>query len=51
VIGSLDCGDHTARLVEPVAGELFLPDAEPLTMFEILRSGLERPRVEPPPGS
>lgn len=51
VIGSLDCGDHTARLVEPVAGDLLLPDAEPLTMFDILRGGLDQPRVEPPPGS
>jgi flavin reductase (DIM6/NTAB) family NADH-FMN oxidoreductase RutF len=50
VIDSMDCGDHTARLVEPVAAELWDPDAVPLTMFDILRGGLDDPRVERPPG-
>jgi flavin reductase (DIM6/NTAB) family NADH-FMN oxidoreductase RutF len=50
VVASLDCGDHTARLVEPLAGALLRPDAEPLTMLEIVRRGLDGPRVEPAAG-
>ncbi len=40
VIGSLDCGDHTAWLVEPVGAVLRDADAEPLTMRDILSRGL-----------
>ena len=62
VIESLVCGDHTARLVEPVAAELRDGDATPLTMFEVLAWGLNedsmpaRPPLDPwtgitaPPG-
>jgi flavin reductase (DIM6/NTAB) family NADH-FMN oxidoreductase RutF len=44
VLSSLDCGDHTARLVEPVAACLHLPAAEPLTMIEVLAKGLDERR-------
>lgn len=43
VIGSMDCGDHTARLVEPVAAALLVPDAVPLTTFELFARGLLSP--------
>jgi flavin reductase (DIM6/NTAB) family NADH-FMN oxidoreductase RutF len=42
VLASLDCGDHTARLVEPVGVGLRDPDAEPLTFSEILARGLHQ---------
>jgi flavin reductase (DIM6/NTAB) family NADH-FMN oxidoreductase RutF len=44
VLASLDCGDHTARLVEPVAAQLRDADAVPLRMSEIYGSGLDDPR-------
>lgn len=48
VLASLDCGDHTARLVEPVAAGLRDRAAVPLTMFEVLARGLQQPHVPPP---
>lgn len=36
VIGSLDCGDHDAHLVDPVNAELRKPDVRPLTGLELL---------------
>lgn len=44
VIGSLVCGDHTARLVEPVSAVLRDAQAEPLTMFEVLARKLNEPQ-------
>ena len=44
VLASLGCGDHTARLVEPIAAGLHQPDAEPLTMLEVLAKGLDERR-------
>jgi flavin reductase (DIM6/NTAB) family NADH-FMN oxidoreductase RutF len=43
VINSLDCGDHAARLIEPVMGALHAPDAVPLTVFEMFAMGLIDP--------
>jgi len=43
VLRSMNCGDHTARLVEPVAAELRSPEAAPLTMFELFARGLIQP--------
>jgi flavin reductase (DIM6/NTAB) family NADH-FMN oxidoreductase RutF len=40
VLASMDCGDHTARLVEPVAAVLRDPAAVPLTVFELIARGL-----------
>jgi flavin reductase (DIM6/NTAB) family NADH-FMN oxidoreductase RutF len=40
VIRSLPCGDHTARLVEPVGAVIRDADAPPLTVREILARGL-----------
>jgi flavin reductase (DIM6/NTAB) family NADH-FMN oxidoreductase RutF len=48
VIASLDCGDHTARLVEPVAAHLCDREVVPLTTFEVLARGLKPPHVPPP---
>jgi flavin reductase (DIM6/NTAB) family NADH-FMN oxidoreductase RutF len=48
VLASLDCGDHTARLVEPVAAGLRDRSVVPLTMFEVLARGLQQPHVPPP---
>lgn len=36
VIGSLDCGDHDALLVDPVDCELRQPDVRPLNGLELL---------------
>ena len=47
VLNSMDCGDHTARLLEPVVARLRDFDVVPLTTFEILARGLEEPRVPP----
>lgn len=47
VLDSMNCGDHTAQLLEPVAATLRDFDAVPLTTFEILARGLEEPRVPP----
>ena len=44
VLDSLDCGDHTARLVEPVAATLRDPDAVPLRAAEVYAGGLDDPR-------
>jgi flavin reductase (DIM6/NTAB) family NADH-FMN oxidoreductase RutF len=44
VLSSLDCGDHTARLVEPVYAAVHESAAEPLTMLEVLDRGLDGPR-------
>jgi flavin reductase (DIM6/NTAB) family NADH-FMN oxidoreductase RutF len=43
VIDSMDCGDHTARLVEPVFVELRDSNAVPLTTFELFATGLVAP--------
>ncbi len=43
VIASMDCGDHTARLVEPVAAGLRDADAVPITTFELFARGLLSP--------
>jgi flavin reductase (DIM6/NTAB) family NADH-FMN oxidoreductase RutF len=43
VIGTMDCGDHTACLVEPVAAELRDSDALPLTVFQLFARGLLKP--------
>jgi flavin reductase (DIM6/NTAB) family NADH-FMN oxidoreductase RutF len=45
VLASMDCGDHTARLVEPVAAVLRDPDAVPLRASEIYGAGLDEPRL------
>jgi flavin reductase (DIM6/NTAB) family NADH-FMN oxidoreductase RutF len=44
ILDSLDCGDHTARLVEPVAAALRDPNAVPLRASEIYASGLDESR-------
>ncbi len=46
VLRSMDCGDHTARLVEPVAAELRDPEAVPLTVFELFARELIRPSAQ-----
>jgi flavin reductase (DIM6/NTAB) family NADH-FMN oxidoreductase RutF len=43
VLRSMNCGDHTAHLVEPVAAALRRPSAVPLTMFELFALGLVNP--------
>jgi flavin reductase (DIM6/NTAB) family NADH-FMN oxidoreductase RutF len=49
VIASLETGDHTARLVDPVAGALDDHASTPLTSFELLGRGLDL--RGPPAGS
>jgi flavin reductase (DIM6/NTAB) family NADH-FMN oxidoreductase RutF len=44
VLESMDCGDHTARLVEPLAATLRDPAAMPLRAAEIYALGLDEPR-------
>lgn len=44
VLASLDCGDHTARLVEPLAQGLRDPDVFPLAASEIYALGVDEPR-------
>jgi flavin reductase (DIM6/NTAB) family NADH-FMN oxidoreductase RutF len=44
VLDSMDCGDHTARLVDPLAAALHDPDAVPLRAAEIYALGLGDPR-------
>jgi flavin reductase (DIM6/NTAB) family NADH-FMN oxidoreductase RutF len=39
VIASLDCGDHTARVVEPVAAELRDERVAPLSVLQVFRAG------------
>jgi flavin reductase (DIM6/NTAB) family NADH-FMN oxidoreductase RutF len=46
VLASMDCGDHTARLVEPVAVSLRDPVAIPLRAAEVYASGLDDPREQ-----
>src|ERR671919_3059599 len=46
VVDSLDCGDHTARLVEPVAVSPRDPAAVPLRAAEVYASGVDEPRAE-----
>ncbi len=43
VLQSLDCGDHTARLVEPLSAVLNDTQARPLTIFELFERGLVDP--------
>jgi flavin reductase (DIM6/NTAB) family NADH-FMN oxidoreductase RutF len=45
VLGSLDCGDHTAHLVEPLAVALRDPEAVPLRAAEVYAGGLDEPRA------
>jgi flavin reductase (DIM6/NTAB) family NADH-FMN oxidoreductase RutF len=45
VFQSMVCGDHTARLVEPLAAELRDQHAVPLTIFELLARGLVTPHA------
>jgi flavin reductase (DIM6/NTAB) family NADH-FMN oxidoreductase RutF len=49
VLASMEVGDHTARLLDPVAGALADHAATPLTSFELLGRGLDR--RHPPAGS
>jgi flavin reductase (DIM6/NTAB) family NADH-FMN oxidoreductase RutF len=44
VLDTLDCGDHTARVVEPLAAALIDPGAVPLRAAEVYGSGLDDPR-------
>ena len=46
VLRSMDCGDHTARLVEPLAAALRDPDAVPLTVFDLFARGLLAPSAK-----
>ena len=46
VIDSMVCGDHTARLVEPLAASLHDPAAVPLTIFELFARGLVTPSAQ-----
>jgi flavin reductase (DIM6/NTAB) family NADH-FMN oxidoreductase RutF len=45
VLAAMDCGDHTARLVEPVAVSLRDPAAVPLRAAEVYAGGLDDPRA------
>jgi flavin reductase (DIM6/NTAB) family NADH-FMN oxidoreductase RutF len=45
VLASLDCGDHTARLVEPVAALLRDATAAPLRASELFALPLDEPRA------
>ena len=45
VLASLDCGDHTARLVEPVRAGLRTADALPLAASRVFALGLDKPRA------
>ena len=44
MLATMDCGDHTARLVEPLAVSLHDPAAVPLRAAEVYASGLDAPR-------
>jgi flavin reductase (DIM6/NTAB) family NADH-FMN oxidoreductase RutF len=44
VLASLPCGDHTARLVEPLAASLRDALAVPLRAWDIYAGGLDDPR-------
>jgi flavin reductase (DIM6/NTAB) family NADH-FMN oxidoreductase RutF len=48
VLESLNCGDHTARLVEPLAAELRDADVEPLTLFDVFTAALSEPGADKP---
>jgi flavin reductase (DIM6/NTAB) family NADH-FMN oxidoreductase RutF len=43
VIDTMVCGDHTARLVEPLVASLRDASAVPLTIFELFARGLVKP--------
>jgi flavin reductase (DIM6/NTAB) family NADH-FMN oxidoreductase RutF len=45
VLATMDCGDHTARLVEPLAVSLREPAAVPLRAAEVYANGLDDPRA------
>lgn len=45
VLASLDCGDHTARLVEPLAAALHDAGAIPLRAWDIYARGEDDPRA------
>jgi flavin reductase (DIM6/NTAB) family NADH-FMN oxidoreductase RutF len=45
VLSTMDCGDHTARLVDPLAVEIPDPNAPPLTIFELFARGIVPPTV------
>jgi flavin reductase (DIM6/NTAB) family NADH-FMN oxidoreductase RutF len=49
VINSIDCGNHVAQLVEPVAAELRDPQATPLSVLEIFARDLDPWNPSPPP--
>jgi flavin reductase (DIM6/NTAB) family NADH-FMN oxidoreductase RutF len=49
VLASMETGDHTARLLEPVAASLADHASTPLTSFELLGRGLDR--RHPPAGA
>jgi flavin reductase (DIM6/NTAB) family NADH-FMN oxidoreductase RutF len=46
VLDSMVCGDHTARLVEPLAAALRDSSAVPLTIFELFARGLVTPNTQ-----
>jgi flavin reductase (DIM6/NTAB) family NADH-FMN oxidoreductase RutF len=45
VIATMDCGDHTACLVDIVAAEVRDDDAMPLPASAVYASGIDEPRV------
>ena len=45
VLDAMDCGDHTARLVEPLAVALRDPRAVPLRAADVYGSALAEPRA------
>jgi flavin reductase (DIM6/NTAB) family NADH-FMN oxidoreductase RutF len=45
VLASLDCGDHVARLVEPVAAAVREVDAVPLRASELYALAFDEPRA------
>ena len=49
VLASLEAGDHTVRLLDPVAGVAADHASTPLTSFEVLGRGLDR--RSPPAGT
>jgi len=46
VLSSMVCGDHTARLIEPLAAALRDDAAVPLTIFELFARGLVTPNAQ-----
>jgi len=45
VLAAMDCGDHTARLVEPLAVSLRDAAAVPLRAAEVYAGGVDEPRA------